>query len=190
MRGGASTAGQARRLLFGAVFAALLGCAGAAAAGSGPIAELQTRLASLGYDPGPIDGVMSAKTLRALDAYRRAAGSTALPETGENPVAEAQTALRRLGFLAGAADGAIGPETRDAIIRFQAANHLPIDPRISDRLLAELEQAVPSSPAAAAPPPAVPPVTAGNAPPAEAPPSPEATGRQPLPPGVTPPPIR
>lgn len=188
MQSVARKAGRTLRLLLGAAFAAALGSA-AAAAGSGPIFDLQTRLAGLGYNPGPINGVMSAKTERALRAYRRAAGRAGTAEIGEDPVVQAQAALRQLGFLAGPADGAIGPATRDAIIRFQAANQLPIDPRVSDRLIADLERAAqppPAAPAAPSGPPTAPPPS----PSAEAPAEPEATGRQPLPPGVTPPPIR
>ena len=117
-----------------------------AESGPGAIAALQSRLSQLGYDPGPLDGVMSAKTQRAMLAYRRATGQRIATGTAGDPVAAAQTALQRLGFLSAPADGVIGPQTRDAIIRFQAANHLPVDPRVSDSLLAELDQA--SAPAA------------------------------------------
>ena len=146
----------------------------------GPIAALQARLAGLGYDPGPRDGVMSAQTQQALLAYRRATGQSAGQGPMTDPVASAQEALQQLGFLAGPADGAIGPQTRDAIIRFEAARHLPIDPRVSDRLLAALAEA--EAPAVA---------VSASQPPAPALPAaePAVTGRQPLPAGVTPPPI-
>ncbi|HEY3910931.1 MAG TPA: peptidoglycan-binding domain-containing protein [Stellaceae bacterium] len=100
-----------------------------------------------------------------------------------DPVAAAQTALQRLGFLSAPADGAIGPQTRDAIIRFQAAQHLPIDPRVSDQLLSDLDRAAaPTAPG---------PETTGQPPlPAAPAGAPKVTGRQALPPGVTPPPIR
>jgi peptidoglycan hydrolase-like protein with peptidoglycan-binding domain len=152
-------------------------------AGSGPIAALQARLGELGYDPGPIDGVMSAKTQQAMRAYQRAVGQPIATGAAADPIMAAQAALQRLGFLSAPADGALGPQTRDAIIRFQATNHLPIDPRVSDRLLAELERA--STPAAAAASSASP-----NPSPAAPAAEPEVTGRQPLPQGVTPPPIR
>jgi peptidoglycan hydrolase-like protein with peptidoglycan-binding domain len=119
-------------------------------------------------------------------------------------VRHAQAVLQRLGLLAGPIDGDLGPATRDAIIRFEAARHLAIDPRVSDSLLAALGEAAagataessppapPPAPSAAAAPPAgatppAAPQTAAEAP-AEAPSG--ATGRQPLPPGVNPPPIR
>jgi peptidoglycan hydrolase-like protein with peptidoglycan-binding domain len=149
----------------------------AAAAAVPSIAELQSELRAGGYDPGPINGVMTKKTERAIRAYDRAHGQ---PIAASDPVRAAQAALAALGLLPGPPDGIVGPQTRDAIIRFQAANHLAIDPRISDMLLAALEHA--SQPTSAAPAAAGP-----NAPP---PAAPEAEGRQPLPAGVTPPPIR
>ena len=152
--------------------------------GVGPIAALQARLAGLGYDPGPRDGVMSAKTQQAMQAYQRAAGRPGGLGPVADPIAAAQEALQRLGFLAGPADGAIGPQTRDAIIRFEVARQLPIDPRVSDRLLAALAEAEAPPVAASGPPP-----TPGATVPA-APAEPAITGREPLPAGVRPPPIR
>ncbi len=180
-----------RRLVAAGLVAVGLGAAlgwtgpvlGAGDSGEGPIAALQARLAGLGYDPGPLDGVMSAKTEQAMLAYQHASSRPAALGPIADPIAAAQQALQRLGFQAAPADGAIGPQTRDAIIRFEAAEHLPIDPRVSDRLLAALEQAE------------APPVAASGRPPAPITPAPSAgapvvTGRQPLPAGVTPPPIR
>ncbi|MGH7059985.1 MAG: peptidoglycan-binding domain-containing protein [Stellaceae bacterium] len=147
-----------------------------AAAAAPSIAELQSELRAGGYDPGPIDGVMTKKTERAVLAYRHAHGQ---PIAAIDPVRTAQAALASLGFLTAPPDGVIGPSTRDAIIRFQTASHLPVDPRISDSLLAALERASqPAAPAAAPTP---------NGP---LPAAPEAEGRQPLPAGVAPPPIR
>src|SRR4029077_19286097 len=80
-----------------------------------------------------------------------------------DPVLRAQQALKQLGFYAGPADGAHRASTRDAIIRFELSRQLPVDPRVSDRLLAALaEQAPPASNTAAAP----------AAPPSAAPPAP------------------
>ena len=170
-------------VLLGAIFVAVLGCAALAAeTASGPISELQARLVRLGYDPGPIDGVISVKTERALLAYKHAAGRPLVAGLDANPIVTAQQALQRLGFLAARPDGELGPQTRDAIIRFQVENHLPIDPRVSDRLLAALDHLAQPPGAAGANPP-----SAASAPP---PAAPEATGREPLPPDVTPPPIR
>jgi len=154
---------------------------------SGPIAALQQQLKEEGYRPGPVNGVMTEATRRALTAYQRRTGRP--PEAlaaagGADPVKRAQADLQRLGLYAGPLDGVVGPWTRDAIIRFEAARRLPIDPRVSDRLLAALEAA--GAEAGTTRPPAPGPTSEAAA--AEAPP--EASGRRPLPPGVNPPPIR
>jgi peptidoglycan hydrolase-like protein with peptidoglycan-binding domain len=175
------------------------------------IAALQEELRQAGFDPGPVNGVMSEKTTRALIAYERRMRRMpqAIASVGvdaADPVLRAQQELKRLGFYAGPADGALGPSTRDAIIRFEVSRQLPVDPRVSDRLLAALtEQAPAASNTAAAPatPPAPAPAPSAEGTPAPSPaapqvatgganplPAPEATGRQPLPGWVNPPPIR
>jgi peptidoglycan hydrolase-like protein with peptidoglycan-binding domain len=166
----------------------------------GPIASAQEQLKQQGYAPGPVNGVMTDKTRRAMMAFRRRTGRLpdALAAAGADPVARAQEALRRLGLFAGAADGTLGPQTRDAIIRFEASRKLPIDPRVSDRLLAELEQAGGTAWTANAPPPPQSDAAPAGSPSAAAsataqlPPgtTPEALGRRPLPAWVNPPPIR
>jgi peptidoglycan hydrolase-like protein with peptidoglycan-binding domain len=174
------------------------------------IAALQEELRQAGFDPGPVNGVMSEKTTRALIAYERRMRRMpqAIASVGidaADPVLRAQQELKRLGFYAGPADGALGPSTRDAIIRFEVSRQLPVDPRVSDRLLAALaEQAPPAPNTAAAPatPPAPAPAPSAEGTPVPSPaapqvatganplPAPEATGRQPLPGWVNPPPIR
>ena len=173
----------------------------ASAAGQGTIAALQQQLKEQGYAPGPVNGVMTEKTRRAIVFYERRTGHA--PEGfaaggGADPVKRAQAGLQRLGLFAGPVDGILGPQTRDAIIRFEAGRHLPVDPRVSDRLLAALEEAgaatatatPPTAPSAAEPstaPPAAPGPTTAQLP--EGAP-PEALGRRQLPAWVNPPPIR
>jgi peptidoglycan hydrolase-like protein with peptidoglycan-binding domain len=182
-------------------------------AGAPPsITALQEELRQAGFDPGPVNGVMNEKTTRALVAYERRMRRMpqAIASVGvdaADPVLRAQQGLKQLGFYAGPTDGALGPGTRDAIIRFEVSRQLPVDPRVSDRLLAALaEQAPATSNAAAAapsPPSAPPPAAAAQETPAPSssasqvatgaaspPPMPEATGRQALPGWVNPPPIR
>jgi peptidoglycan hydrolase-like protein with peptidoglycan-binding domain len=217
-----------RRILFALCLAAMLPGSGhaqneasAPPAGPAPIATLQQELREAGFDPGPVNGVMSEKTTRALVAYERR--MKRLPQAiasvgvdAADPVLLAQKGLQQLGFYSGPMDGALGPGTRDAIIRFEVSRHLPVDPRVSDRLLAALvpEGAAPAAnapappPTTAAAPPAV--ASAPSAPPAQAaapptpatpapqvatgaagaPAMPQATGRQALPSWVNPPPIR
>ena len=182
----------------------------AAVAGAPPsIAALQEELRQAGFDPGPVNGVMNEKTTRALVAYERRLRRMpqAIASVGvdaADPVMRAQHALRQLGFYTGPADGALGPSTRDAIIRFEVSRQLPVDPRVSDRLLAALAEQAPAAPNTAAAPPAAPaPTPAAEGTPAPSPTSPqvatgaatppampEATGRQALPGWVNPPPIR
>ena len=172
----------------------------------GPIAALQQQLKEQGFAPGPVNGVMTDKTRQALVAYERR--TRRLPEAlaaagpggaAADPVRRAQMDLQRLGMLRAPADGVVGPATRDAIINFQASRHLAVDPRVSDALLAALDEAGARAAAPAAPPSAA---TAEQAAPAAAaaeqaapagttPEAPaNATGRRPLPAGVNPPPIR
>ncbi len=209
------------RILFALCLAALLPGSGHAQSqpsapqtGPAPIATLQQELREAGFDPGPVNGVMSEKTTRALIAYERRMkrmpqAIAAVGVDAADPVLLAQKGLRQLGFYSGPTDGALGPATRDAIIRFEVSRHLPVDPRVSDRLLAALAQenaaTASTAPAAATTPPAATPpaetaATATPAAPAQAPQvatgsanapaAPTATGRQALPSWVNPPPIR
>jgi len=162
-----------RRILFALCLAAMSPGSGhaqneaaAPSAGPAPIATLQQELREAGFDPGPVNGVMSEKTTRALVAYERR--MKRLPQAiasvgvdAADPVLLAQKGLQQLGFYSGPMDGALGPGTRDAIIRFEVSRHLPVDPRVSDRLLAAL---VPEGAAPAANAPAAPPTTATSAP--------------------------
>src|SRR5438067_1213921 len=193
----------------GAVTAYAQSDPGAARGAPPSIAALQQELRQAGFDPGPVNGVMTEQTTRALIAYERR--MRRMPEAiasvgvdAADPVMRAQKELQRLGLYAGRADGDLGPATRDAIIRFEVSRQMPVDPRVSDRLLealAEQAPAVSSLPTGTPPAPAsvapaaeggAPQVATGGNPPAtEAnPPAPEATGRQALPSWVNPPPIR
>ena len=172
------------------------------------IAALQAELREAGFDPGPANGVMTEQTTRALIAYERRMRRMpqAIASVGvdaADPVMRAQKELKRLGFYSGRPDGELGPGTRDAIIQFEVSRQLPVDPRVSDRLLEALAGQAPTTNSNAAAAPAAPPPSAqDNAPPPPAPatgsqvatgataPAPEATGRQPLPGWVNPPPIR
>ncbi len=158
---------------------------------SGPIAALQEQLKREGYMPGPVNGVMTEQTRRALADYARRTGrppaalaSAAPGNPAADPVRRAQAGLQRLGLFAGPVDGTVGPQTRDAIIRFEAARRLAIDPRVSDRLLAELDQADANPGTAPVAAPAAAATATGQTTPAE------ARGRRPLPSGINPPAIR
>ena len=166
-----------RRILFGLCLAAMWPVSGPAQsetaaplAGSGPITTLQQELREAGFDPGPVNGVMTEKTTRALVAFERRMKRMpqAIASVGvdaADPVLLAQKGLKQLGFYSGPTDGALGPGTRDAIIRFEVSRHLAVDPRVSDRLLAAL---TPETASPAASPPAPPPAAASAPPPAAA----------------------
>ena len=55
------------------------------------IARLQGALAAIGHDPGPVDGIMGAKTQAAIRAFEQRAG---LPVTGE-PSEQVERAIGR-----------------------------------------------------------------------------------------------
>src|SRR2546429_1411857 len=144
--------------------------------GPHPIAALQEELRQAGFDPGPANGVMTEQTTRAVIAYERRMRRMprAIASVGvdaADPVMRAQKELKRLGFYSGRPDGELGPGTRDAIIRFETSRQLPVDPRVSDRLLEALaEQAPAASSNAAAAPAEPPPPSNAAAPPAASPP--------------------
>src|SRR5213082_85091 len=130
------------RILFALCLAAMWPVSGhaqsetaAPQARSGPITSLQQERREAGFDPGPVNGVMTEKTTRALVAYERR--MKRMPEAiasvgvdAADPLLLAQKGLQQLGFYSGPTDGALGPGTRDAIIRFEVSRHLPVDPRV------------------------------------------------------------
>ena len=69
----------------------------------GLVMDVQRRLAGLGYDPGPADGIMGGKTGNAIRAFQRFAGLTV---TGEVSPGLAE----RLREVEGAEAGAASPE--------------------------------------------------------------------------------
>src|SRR5438045_9326971 len=100
----------------------------APAAAPPSIAALQEELRQAGFDPGPVNGVMSEKTTRALVAYERRMRHMpqAIASVGvdaADPVMRAQHELKRLGLYSGQADGALGPGPRVALIRVERSSH-------------------------------------------------------------------
>jgi len=133
-------------------------------AGSGPVRELQVRLRTLGYQPGPIDGRFGPLTQGAVERFQGAEGLAvdgvvgprtqgALREArpgdqaGLRPVRELQHDLQALGFKPGPLDGVYGPMTRAAVERFQEAQGLAVDGVAGRRTLHTLaaQQQAPSS---------------------------------------------
>src|SRR5438045_9005953 len=127
----------------------------APAAAPPSIAALQEELRQAGFDPGPVNGVMSEKTTRALVAYERRMRHMpqAIASVGvdaADPVMRAQHELKRLGLYSGAAHGPLRPGTPARVSRFQIRRHLPLRPRRADGPLSAPTRRAPPHSAAAA----------------------------------------
>lgn len=88
-------------------------------------AALQAALKALGLDPGPIDGLMGSKTMKAVDALldrnKARLTSTARSSTARELVAAEQLIYWSAGIKdVGAIDGLVGPSTRQARIEWAA----------------------------------------------------------------------
>lgn len=95
--------------------------------------EVESKLARLGYDPGPVDGAFDAQTLKALMRYRRHDRSVA--DAGKrigagvldglrDTVRTVETALSQLGAKVGKVDGFYTDRTETAVRRFQKQHGL------------------------------------------------------------------
>jgi len=131
-------------------------------AGGDPVlAQLQQRLAALGYYDGTVDGITGPRTERAIAAYQEARGlagrqmtptelianmdlvaasqpGTALAEGGDARLLRIQQVLNQAGFGPIRADGLMGEETRSAIRDFERYRGLAETGEVSDRLMTEL----------------------------------------------------
>jgi len=115
------------------------------------VSDLQSTLKSLGYNPGPVDGIFGGLTLAAVEVFQSARGLTVDGKVGPatkgalasspttsgstasdsgsvvaygingSSVVDLQTMLTRLGHEPGPIDGAFGPMTLGAVTRFQAS---------------------------------------------------------------------
>jgi len=123
--------------------------------GSEGVRQLQARLRSAGYEPGPVDGLFGPLTRAAVQSFQRAHGlatdGVVGPETaaalrrasvpaGVQPVRVIQRQLHALGYDPGPIDGVYGPLTGAAVERFQRAEGLPVSgvpgPQTAARLVA------------------------------------------------------
>lgn len=99
------------------------------------IKSMQAQLRAVGFYPGPVDGVLGAKTMSALQRLQSVCAS--LKDLLENPpsgtsarsqgvegtadeIRLIQVRLRDAGFDVGAVDGVMGSKTRSALIRAQS----------------------------------------------------------------------
>jgi peptidoglycan hydrolase-like protein with peptidoglycan-binding domain/DNA invertase Pin-like site-specific DNA recombinase len=123
-----------------------------AASGAPPVRAVQRTLRSLGWQPGPVDGLYGPRTQAAVTRFQSASGLTADgvvgPGTrqalnnaqreplrrgagfaqpgGSSQVRELQADLRREGLSPGPVDGLFGPRTQAAVERLQRANGVPV----------------------------------------------------------------
>lgn len=90
---------------------------------------LQTQLKAAGFDPGPADGALGARTLTALRQLQ--SGCSNLKDLFESPMSPSsarsgdeirviQVRLKDAGFDAGPTDGVMGLKTKAALLRAQA----------------------------------------------------------------------
>ncbi len=128
------------------------------------IVEIQKHLTTLGYDPGPANGVNGKQTRAAIQRYQKDSGfseeghadplvlerltasvsrlksarPTAPKLSGHGLTSEIQNKLAALGYDPGPADGLMGWKTRTAIRSYQSRAGLPVDGEVSAGLLERL----------------------------------------------------
>lgn len=140
---------------------------------SNTVLELQRELNRLGFDAGPVDGLMGARTRGAIRAYQRdnnlledgqptssllshvratAQSRTSAPapsrvEMASRQVEDIQEALRNLGYTVGRASGRLDDETRAAIRSYESDHGLLMSGEPSAELLRHMRERVGAAPA-------------------------------------------
>ena len=136
--------------------------------------DIQHELNRLGYDAGPADGLMGARTRWAIQAYQRerglledwqptaallshirasASGAPSAPVESEAPsqrlVSDTQEALKALGYRVGRVSGQLTDDTRSAIRSYESAHRLLVSGEPSVGLLRHMQARLPSAAAKA-----------------------------------------
>ena len=140
------------------------------------VREVQRELNRLGYDAGPVDGWMGARTRAAIQDYQRDHGllvdgqpsasllshvrdtarsgrsepGRAPPELSSRQVAEIQDALHALGYDVGHRPGRLTDETRAAIRSYESDHGLLASGQPSAELLRHLRRSIETAPQAPA----------------------------------------
>jgi peptidoglycan hydrolase-like protein with peptidoglycan-binding domain len=142
------------------------------------VLELQRELNRLGFDAGPVDGLMGARTRGAIQAYQRdnqllvdgrptssllshvratAQGRTPAPtpatsrsELSSRLVADIQEALRESGYTTGRASGRLDDQTRSAIRGYESDHGLLMSGEPSTELLRHMRERASATPAPSA----------------------------------------
>ena len=146
---------------------------------SNTVLELQRELNQLGFNAGPVDGVMGARTRSAIRAYQgdsqllvdgqptasllshvRATGqgrtpppappATSTSELSSQLVADIQDALRGSGYPTGRESGRLDDQTRAAIRRYESDHGLLMSGEPSAELLRHLRERASAAPAPSA----------------------------------------
>jgi peptidoglycan hydrolase-like protein with peptidoglycan-binding domain len=144
---------------------------------SNTVLEIQRALNQLGYNAGPIDGSMGARTRGAIQSYQRdhnllvdgqatstllshvratARSSKVAPDaptpdpSSSLPIADIQEALRSLGYEVGRPSGRLTDETRAAIRSYESDHGLLMSGEPSAELLQHMRQRIGAAPPAVA----------------------------------------
>lgn len=136
------------------------------------VMEIQRELNRLGYNAGPVDGLMGARTRAGIQAYQRdhdllidgqptssllshvratAQGGRSeparpAPESSSQQIVETQDALRALGYEVGHRSGRLTDETRAAILSYESDHGLLASGQPSAELLRHLRRSVETAP--------------------------------------------
>jgi peptidoglycan hydrolase-like protein with peptidoglycan-binding domain len=127
------------------------------------IKSMQTLLKAAGFDPGPVDGVLGAKTMSAL--RRLQSGCTNLKDLLEKPpsglsarsgemqatkvsgtdeIRLIQVRLKDAGFDVGPVDGVMGSKTKSALVRAQSGCTMAKDAPVTLENQAQVLDRMPS----------------------------------------------
>lgn len=129
--------------------------------------DIQHELNRLGYDAGPADGLMGARTRWAIQAYQRERGlledgqptaallshirasARGVPAESEAAsqrlVSDTQEALKALGYRVGRVSGQLTDDTRSAIRSYESAHRLLVSGEPSAELLRHMQTRLPGT---------------------------------------------
>jgi peptidoglycan hydrolase-like protein with peptidoglycan-binding domain len=150
---------------------------GATKAEAASVRSLQRQLRSLGWQPGPVDGLFGPRTEAAVLRFQNQTGlavdgivgpqtTKALDRARTSPLREGvgyaepngsprvrtlQSRLRNQGLRPGPVDGVFGPRTEAAVRRFQKQGRLPANGVATRRIVRQLADAGPGRQNAPAP---------------------------------------
>lgn len=137
-----------------------VGAIAAQGGGSADVLWIQQRLAAVGINPGPLDGLFGAKTKAAVVAFQgarglvkdgivgsmtRAALAAAAPSSGNQGIKDGQALLNTVGYGL-TVDGVNGPKTIAAVKDFQSKHGLTVDGILGPKTAAAIRAAASPAP--------------------------------------------